>query len=122
MRQFFFLLSILGFYFVGQAQISDLARIEYVGIPTKGEGVTYDRYRAMINYPIEVKKDAFFLVGLDYSYINLEIEAALVPFNTEPLNRFQLIDLNLGYTYKICLLYTSPSPRDRQKSRMPSSA
>ena len=26
-----------------------------------------------------------------------------------------------GYT-EICLLYTSPSPRDRQKSRMPSSA
>ena len=29
------------------------------------------------------------------------------------------------YTYKVfiaCLLYTSPSPRDRQKSRMPSSA
>ena len=26
------------------------------------------------------------------------------------------------YTFKDCLLYTSPSPRDRQKSRMPSSA
>ena len=25
-------------------------------------------------------------------------------------------------TYQGCLLYTSPSPRDRQKSRMPSSA
>ena len=25
-------------------------------------------------------------------------------------------------TKKTCLLYTSPSPRDRQKSRMPSSA
>ena len=25
-------------------------------------------------------------------------------------------------THKTCLLYTSPSPRDRQKSRMPSSA
>ena len=24
--------------------------------------------------------------------------------------------------YNVCLLYTSPSPRDRQKSRMPSSA
>ena len=24
--------------------------------------------------------------------------------------------------YKTCLLYTSPSPRDRQKARMPSSA
>ena len=26
------------------------------------------------------------------------------------------------HSYKNCLLYTSPSPRDRQKSRMPSSA
>ena len=25
-------------------------------------------------------------------------------------------------TFQACLLYTSPSPRDRQKSRMPSSA
>ena len=30
-----------------------------------------------------------------------------------------LKELNIS---KICLLYTSPSPRDRQKSRMPSSA
>ena len=27
-----------------------------------------------------------------------------------------------GPEWKDCLLYTSPSPRDRQKSRMPSSA
>ena len=27
-----------------------------------------------------------------------------------------------GLLVKFCLLYTSPSPRDRQKSRMPSSA
>ena len=27
-----------------------------------------------------------------------------------------------GSYYNVCLLYTSPSPRDRQKSRMPSSA
>ena len=27
-----------------------------------------------------------------------------------------------SYCYKICLLYTSPSPRDRTRSRMPSSA
>ena len=29
---------------------------------------------------------------------------------------------NVYYLFKDCLLYTSPSPRDRQKSRMPSSA
>ena len=28
----------------------------------------------------------------------------------------------IGELFRICLLYTSPSPRDRQKSRMPSSA
>ena len=28
----------------------------------------------------------------------------------------------LCHTHQTCLLYTSPSPRDRQKSRMPSSA
>ena len=32
------------------------------------------------------------------------------------------IDTNLSDLDDPCLLYTSPSPRDRQKSRMPSSA
>ena len=31
-------------------------------------------------------------------------------------------DCGTSATCVICLLYTSPSPRDRQKSRMPSSA
>ena len=36
----------------------------------------------------------------------------------------QVIHLESFYIDKteVCLLYTSPSPRDRQKSRMPSSA
>ena len=40
----------------------------------------------------------------------------------------QLIDITVvdypeqPQRFKVCLLYTSPSPRDRQKSRMPSSA
>ena len=32
------------------------------------------------------------------------------------------LEKQLDIPYKVCLLYTSPSPRDRQKSRMPSSA
>ena len=31
-------------------------------------------------------------------------------------------ELGMDHPWIICLLYTSPSPRDRQKSRMPSSA
>ena len=33
----------------------------------------------------------------------------------------QLLSLGFGLAY-LCLLYTSPSPRDRTRSRMPSSA
>ena len=50
----------------------------------------------------------------------------IVPLASDGLLRFEDVDLGedvlvAGYPYG-CLLYTSPSPRDRQKSRMPSSA
>ena len=44
--------------------------------------------------------------------------------NREYLDLFSMFaSLSVGYNHPyVCLLYTSPSPRDRQKSRMPSSA
>ena len=36
--------------------------------------------------------------------------------------KYQYIVFDIAISYYVCLLYTSPSPRDRQKSRMPSSA
>ena len=39
---------------------------------------------------------------------------------TEPRKRW--LSNRCRGRYQVCLLYTSPSPRDRQKSRMPSSA
>ena len=42
-----------------------------------------------------------------------------IPANTYPR---QAEKVNTIAQPNICLLYTSPSPRDRQKSRMPSSA
>ena len=35
---------------------------------------------------------------------------------------FATLDEAATAIFRVCLLYTSPSPRDRQKSRMPSSA
>ena len=46
--------------------------------------------------------------------------AKLIEPATESSGDPQLTEL--GVPYGTCLLYTSPSPRDRQKSRMPSSA
>ena len=49
-------------------------------------------------------------------------KAILGSDNTTALNQLEKVALNDLDKDKICLLYTSPSPRDRQKSRMPSSA
>jgi len=46
------------------------------------------------------------------------------PDNTTPMEGavLKLRNLSTGSLYESCLLYTSPSPRDRTRSRMPSSA
>ena len=50
-------------------------------------------------------------------------DAAYVVSHLRASQRAAFADHNHTHPrYKICLLYTSPSPRDRQKSRMPSSA
>ena len=61
--------------------------------------------------------------------IKQQIETMIADEHYRPLSLAQLQEtLGLSTTEefvamnKACLLYTSPSPRDRQKSRMPSSA
>ena len=48
--------------------------------------------------------------------VDIFLGATALP-DDDPKNKFYPGEFNYG-----CLLYTSPSPRDRQKSRMPSSA
>ena len=63
--------------------------------------------------------------GAEYGFFKA-VEYALEQFgekNNKPM--YALIAFTNGKSfgsYKICLLYTSPSPRDRTRSRMPSSA
>ena len=47
------------------------------------------------------------------------IPTILVSYRFDAINQKELCDFNL---FSNCLLYTSPSPRDRTRSRMPSSA
>ena len=63
---------------------------------------------------------AFAVISVLFSsaiFADESIEGEVVIDET-PLDR----KLNGGVVSYSCLLYTSPSPRDRQKSRMPSSA
>ena len=64
-------------------------------------------------------KENFFLEVMDHGIeIESRVKADLMKLGKE-LGLPLLATNDLHYT---CLLYTSPSPRDRQKSRMPSSA
>src|SRR5665213_4592629 len=51
----------------------------------------------------------------------LPMDDILPPPSTKILLHYALKEKDIERVYG-CLLYTSPSPRDRQKSRMPSSA
>ena len=71
------------------------------------------------------------MILIEYTYgklkgkNNYRLNDTITSINIGLLSRFPTI-LNLGaqglvYAY-VCLLYTSPSPRDVEESRMPSSA
>ena len=49
------------------------------------------------------------------------IGGLLSGFIADAIGRKRVL-IGLGCLYLICLLYTSPSPRDKRQSRMPSSA
>ena len=57
------------------------------------------------------------------SDVNLKVESGTIHgiVGENGAGKSTLMNILFGL-YKPCLLYTSPSPRDRQKSRMPSSA
>jgi len=93
---------VLCFFFVFQfsiAQLTDIARLEYSFIPQSKSEDQYTRLRALLNYPIEVKNDAYFIIGAEYNRIFLNLEENY-PFDTSVLDRIHIIDLNIGYTFK----------------------
>ena len=81
----------------------------------KGDRSNFENFEKKIqkeNFDDEAQKE--FLKGAKIAY-----ETIITDFSD---NDNKLTSSKPLLSKKICLLYTSPSPRDRQKSRMPSSA
>ena len=57
-----------------------------------------------------------------YNLLDYNEEEELDSWQTENFENFLISEGYRLNNIECCLLYTSPSPRDRQKSRMPSSA
>lgn len=79
-------------------QTPDLFRLEYTVIPDNDFGIQTNRYRALINAPIKLSTENYFVVGMEYNRYEFEIEREL-PFEYNNLERLHIIDLNLGYTF-----------------------
>lgn len=97
----FILIALFTMLFVNkiEAQLTDLARLEYSFIPSSKSEDQYTRLRAILNYPIKLKEKDYLIVGAEYNRIILNLEEDY-PFNTRDLNRLHIIDLNFGYTFK----------------------
>ena len=90
----------------------------YAGFAGEAGALSYDIGYLAFTYPGEDSLDfEEIYLGLGYSYFGLTYSSGQdsAPDNTE-------FSVALGDTGLGCLLYTSPSPRDRTRSRMPSSA
>ncbi|MEH6536525.1 MAG: DUF6268 family outer membrane beta-barrel protein [Psychroserpens sp.] len=81
------------------AQLTDLARFEYSFIPKSNSEDQYTRIRALVNYPIKTKEDCYLVVGVEYNRIILNLEDSY-PFDASILETINIIDLNIGYTFK----------------------
>lgn len=80
------------------AQFLDLARVEYTLVPGDRSSIDYRRARVVFNYPFKLKKDVYFLVGLDYSAIEASYNDEIESFDGELSDDFTLLDLNFTYT------------------------
>lgn len=97
---FLFVFVLVSTVNTANAQLTDLARVEYSYIPKNNSEDSFDRFRFLLNYPIKVSEDAYLIIGGEYSRITLNLEDSY-PFPTSNLRRLHVLDFNLGYTFKM---------------------
>ena len=82
-----------------------------------------DFYHLLFTIPVSIGCVVFLIQQTDfvYEYVSLALSYIRIQKLRKVLN-LDGYENSSSFENYICLLYTSPSPRDRQKSRMPSSA
>ena len=112
----------------------ELGDIVYVEIETLNENIEMGEVFGTVE-AVKTVSDLFMPISGEIMEVNEKLESDPELVNSDPYgdgwmvkikidNKSQLdelLDLD-GYESITCLLYTSPSPRDRTRSRMPSSA
>lgn len=83
-----------------QAQITDLARVEFTYFPQTNSDNTFRRFRSFVNIPIPIGKSGYIVPGVEYRNINLKLRDPF-PFPSADKERFQSVTFRLAYTNKM---------------------
>lgn len=86
------------FSLFSNAQTSDLFRVEYTNIPNSQASNSISRFRTIVQVPLKVSENYYFIVGGEYRYTDLDLEN--VPFSTDDLNSVQRIEGTVGFLRK----------------------
>jgi hypothetical protein len=101
MKRIIFLSFVLiVFIFEVEAQVADLARIEYTHFPQDQSDNSFRRFRTFVHFPIMLGENAFLVPGLEYRNVFLKLRDPL-PFNTNNKERYQSFTATLGFTDKL---------------------
>ncbi len=99
-KQIYFLALGLLLCGTAQAQLTDLARLEYTYFPQEASDNSFRRFRTFINVPLKLSEGTYLVPGFEYRNINFKFNDN-TPFQREDLDRFQSFAFSLGYTTKI---------------------
>ena len=121
------MLDVLFFFFQAEDGIRDLVRSRGLGDVYKRQQVLYPKDLSLIPMWADVYPGArVFEAGTGSGALTMALLRAVGPTGLvvtyEARDDFARTALTNIERYMGCLLYTSPSPRDRTRSRMPSSA
>lgn len=98
------ILAVLTFFCVqtSQAQLTDLARVEYTYFPQGNSENSFKRFRAFANVPLKVTEHGYIVTGFEYRnfFLKLEDPVTLAAFNKTDLEHYQSFTFTLGYTDK----------------------
>ncbi len=100
-HKYILFLVILIFTITIQAQLSDLARVEYTFFPQRNSDNSFRRLRIFAKYPIKLNDKSSYLVpGIEYRNVNF-IYRDQTSFDTNDLERFSSFEGSLIYTFKL---------------------
>ena len=102
-------------------QDADFIVTESISVISEGRQIRRGIFRDLPSFKVQEEDDVDYKIPYQYKILSVIRNGKREPFSRQSDGNAKQIRIG-DPDYYFCLLYTSPSPRDRQKSRMPSSA